>query len=53
MAPKTKGFKSDTADTQNNRAAGSQDIGSNPNNTPLGTPDDLITPDIKKYQAML
>ncbi len=53
MAPKTKGSKSDTADRQNSRAAGSQDIGSNPGNTPLGTPGDLITPEIKKYQAML
>ncbi len=53
MAPKTKGIKSDAASIGNNRAADGQDIGSNPKSTPLGTPGDLVTPDMKKYQAML
>jgi diguanylate cyclase (GGDEF)-like protein/PAS domain S-box-containing protein len=53
MAPKTKGIKNDAASMGNNRAADGQEIDSNPKSTPLGTPGDLVTPDMKKYQAML
>jgi diguanylate cyclase (GGDEF)-like protein/PAS domain S-box-containing protein len=53
MAPKTKNKKGDTSDAADGRGAVGRDLGTGPVLASLGTSDELITPEMKKYRTML
>jgi len=53
MADKNRAVKGDVSGSVNDRAANDHETRPDPKNAPLGTPDELITPEIKKHRATL